>query len=133
MLEGRSQALVTLNYRDSKPIYEQIADQVKEQIMTGALVAGDALPSMRLLAKELRISVITTKRAYEELERDGFLENVPGKGCFVAPQNKELLREAQLRKVEDKLAQAVEEARKGAFSLEELHDMLDILYKGDEL
>lgn len=101
--------------------------------MTGALVAGDALPSMRLLAKELRISVITTKRAYEELERDGFLENVPGKGCFVAPQNKELLREAQLRKVEDKLAQAVEEARKGAFSLEELHDMLDILYKGDEL
>ena len=95
--------------------------------------SGSRSCSMRLLAKELRISVITTKRAYEELERDGFLENVPGKGCFVAPQNKELLREAQLRKVEDKLAQAVEEARKGAFSLEELHDMLDILYKGDEL
>ena len=79
--------------------------------MAGALAAGDALPSMRLLAKELRISVITTKRAYEELERDGFLENVPGKGCFVAPQNRELLREAQLRRVEEKLTQAIEEAR----------------------
>lgn len=101
--------------------------------MAGILATGDALPSMRLLAKELRISVITTKRAYEDLERDGFLENVPGKGCFVAPQNRELLREAQLRKVEEKLSQAVEEARKGAFPLGELHEMLDILYKGEEL
>ena len=101
--------------------------------MAGALAAGDALPSMRLLAKELRISVITTKRAYEELERDGFLENVPGKGCCVAPQNRELLRENQLRKVEGYLSQAAEEARKGAIPLEELHEMLDILYKGDEL
>ena len=118
---------IILSNASGKPIYEQIADQVKEQIMTGALAAGDALPSMRLLAKELRISVITTKRAYEELERDGFLENVPGKGCFVAPQNRELLREAQLRKVEERLAQAVEEARKGGFSLGELQEMLDIL------
>ena len=86
---------IIISNSSGKPIYEQIADQVKEQIMAGALAAGDALPSMRLLAKELRISVITTKRAYEELERDGFLENVPGKGCFVAPQNRELLREAQ--------------------------------------
>ena len=101
--------------------------------MTGALAAGEALPSMRLLARDLRISVITTKRAYEELERAGFLENVPGKGCFGAPQNRELLREAQLRNVEDRLTQAVEEARKGGFSLEELHELLDILYKGDEL
>ena len=124
---------IILSNASGKPIYEQIADQVKEQIMSGALSAGDALPSMRLLAKELRISVITTKRAYEELERDGFLENVPGKGCFVTPQNRELLREAQLRKVEEKLSQAVEEARKGAFPLEELHEMLDILYKGEEL
>jgi len=124
---------IILSNASGKPIYEQITDQVKEQIMAGTLPAGDALPSMRLLAKELRISVITTKRAYEELERDGFLENVPGKGCFVAPQNRELLREAQLRKVEEKLSQAVEEARKGAFPLEELHEMLDILYKGEEL
>ena len=124
---------IILSNASGKPIYEQISDQVKEQIMSGTLSAGDALPSMRLLAKELRISVITTKRAYEELERDGFLENVPGKGCFVAPQNRELLREAQLRKVEEKLSQAVEEARKGAFPLEELHEMLDLLYKGEEL
>ena len=116
---------IILSNTSGKPIYEQIADQVKEQIMTGALAAGDALPSMRLLARELRISVITTKRAYEE--------NVPGKGCFVAPQNRELLREALLRRVEDALSQAVEEARKGGFSLEELQEMLNLLYKGDDL
>ena len=124
---------IILSNSSGKPIYEQIAEQIKEQIMAGELAAGDALPSMRLLARDLRISVITTKRAYEELEREGFLDNVPGKGCFVAPQNRELLREAQLRKVEEKLSQAVDEARKGAFPLEELHELLDILYKGDEL
>ena len=124
---------IILSNSSGKPIYEQIADQIRSQIMSGALAAGDALPSMRLLAKELRISVITTKRAYEELERAGFLENVPGKGCFVAPQNRELIREAQLRTIEEMLSQAVEEARKGAFSLEELHELLDILYKGDQL
>ena len=120
---------IIISNSSGKPIYEQIADQVKEQIMAGALAAGDALPSMRLLAKELRISVISTKRAYEELERDGFLENVPGKGCFVAPQNRELLREAQLRRVEEKLTQAIEEARRGAVSLEELKEMLTELYQ----
>ena len=124
---------IILSNSSGKPIYEQIADQVREQILSGALSAGDALPSMRVLAKELRISVITTKRAYEELERDGFLDNVPGKGCFVAPQNLELLREAQLRRVEDVLAQAVDEARKGGFSLSELQELLTLLYQGDEL
>lgn len=124
---------IILSNSSGKPIYEQIADQVKEQILAGALSAGDALPSMRVLAKELRISVITTKRAYEELERDGFLDNVPGKGCFVAPQNRELLREAQLRRVEDVLALAVDEARKGGFSLSELQELLTLLYQGDEL
>lgn len=115
------------------PIYDQITRQMKGLILRGELKEGEALPSMRLLAKELRISVITTKRAYEELERDGFLENVPGKGCFVAPQNRELLREAQLRRVEDILAQAVDEARKGGFSLSELQELLTLLYQGDEL
>ena len=124
---------IILSNSSGKPIYEQIADQVREQILSGALSAGDALPSMRVLAKELRISVITTKRAYEELERDGFLDNVPGKGSFVAPQNRELLREAQLRRVEDVLAQAVDEARKGGFSLSELQELLTLLYQGDEL
>ena len=124
---------IILSNTSGKPIYTQIADQVKEQIMTGVLAPGEALPSMRLLARELRISVITTKRAYEDLERDGFLENVPGKGCFVAPQNRELLREAQLRRVEERLTRAVEEARKGGLSLAELQEMLNILYSGDDL
>ena len=123
---------IIISNASGKPIYEQITVQIKSQILSGALTAGDALPSMRTLAKELRISVITTKRAYEELEREGFLENVPGKGCFVAPQNRELLREAQLRRVEDILTQAVDEARKGGIPLEELQELLNLLYQGDE-
>lgn len=122
---------ILISNSGEKPIYEQITSQIKNLIIQGELAAGQALPSMRLLAKELRISVITTKRAYEELEREGFLENVPGKGCFVAPQNREFLREAQLRRVEERLAQAVDEARKGGFPLEELHELLDILYRGE--
>ena len=120
---------IILSNSSGKPIYEQIAAQVKEQILSGTLEMGEALPSMRLLARELRISVITTKRAYEELERDGFLENVPGKGCFVAAQNKELLRENQLRRVEEKLLEAIDEGRKGALSLEQLQEMLANLYQ----
>ena len=84
------------------PIYDQITRQVKGLILRGELREGEALPSMRLLAKELRISVITTKRAYEELERDGFLTTIPGKGCFVAPRNLELVREDTLRRMEEK-------------------------------
>ena len=122
---------IILSNSSGKPIYEQIADQVKEQIMTGALSAGDALPSMRLLAKELRISVITTKRAYEELEREGFLTTVPGKGCFVAARDLELVREETLRRVEEHLSQAVDLAKGGGVTLEELEQTLTILY-GDE-
>ena len=122
---------IILHNTGDKPIYEQIADQIKEQIMTGALAAGDALPSMRLLAKELRISVITTKRAYEELEREGFLTTVPGKGCFVAPRDLELVREDCLRRMEEQLSQAVATAKAGGISLEEMTSALDILY-GDE-
>ena len=122
---------IILSNSSGKPIYEQITDQIKEQIMTGTLAAGDALPSMRLLAKELRISVITTKRAYEELEREGFLTTVPGKGCFVAPRDLELVREDCLRRVEEHLSQAVEIAKGGGIPLSELTDALNILY-GDE-
>lgn len=111
-----------------KPIYEQIALQIKEQIMSGELSAGDALPSIRLLAKELRISVITTKRAYEELESEGFVETVPGKGSFVTRQNEELLRETRLRQVETHLADGVTEAKRGGISLEELREILYTLY-----
>ncbi len=113
------------------PIYEQIVRQLKGLILRGELREGDALPSMRLLAKELRISVITTKRAYEELERDGFLNTVPGKGCFVAPQDPGLAREDALRRMEEYLAQAVDVARGAGLSLAELTESLTILY-GDE-
>lgn len=114
------------------PIYDQITRQMKGLILRGELKEGEALPSMRLLAKELRISVITTKRAYEELERDGFLTTVPGKGCFVAPQNQETRREAVLCQIEEHLSQAVDAARAGAVGLDELTEMLSTLYK-DEL
>ena len=120
---------IILSNASGKPIYEQITDQIKEQIMAGALSAGDALPSMRLLAKELRISVITTKRAYEELEREGFITTVPGKGCFVAPRNLELVRENALRQVEEHLQRAVEAAKLGGIAAAEVRETLDILCK----
>ena len=123
---------IIISNSSGQPIYEQICRQIKGAVATGRLKPGEALPSIRALARDLRISVITTKRAYEELEREGFLENVPGKGCFVAPQNRELLREAQLRRVEGILTQAVDEARKGGIPLEELQELLNLLYQGDE-
>lgn len=123
---------ILLRNTGGQPIYEQIADQIKGQILDGSLAAGTALPSIRLLARDLRISVITTKRAYEELEREGLIQTVPGKGSFVAPQNRELLREAQLRRVETALNQAITEARRGGLTLAELREMLDLLYGGDD-
>ena len=118
---------IILHNTGDKPIYEQIADQIKEQIMTGALAAGDALPSMRLLAKELRISVITTKRAYEELERDGYINTVAGKGCFVAEQNLELAKENSLREIEEHLQTALELGRQCGLTAEDLRSMLLVL------
>lgn len=113
------------------PIYDQITRQVKDLILRGELREGEVLPSMRLLAKELRISVITTKRAYEELEREGFITTMPGKGCFVAPRNLELVREDALRRAEEHLSQAVDAAKAGGVTLEELTQALNLLY-GDE-
>ncbi len=111
------------------PIYEQITRQIKAHILQGALKEGDALPSMRLLARDLRISVITTKRAYEELERDGFITTVPGKGCFVAPQNPGLAREDAMRRMEEKLGEAVTIGKVAGLSLEEMTQALEILYR----
>ena len=113
------------------PIYDQITRQVKGLILRGELKEGEALPSMRLLARELRISVITTKRAYEELEREGFITTVPGKGCFVAPQDPALAREDALRRAEEHLAQAVDVAKTAGLTLSELTESLNLLY-GDE-
>lgn len=120
---------ILISNADARPIYEQIASQIKSFIMTGALQAGDALPSMRLLAKELRISVITTKRAYEDLERDGFVVTVAGKGCFVAPRNLELMREEHRKKVEEALTKAIEQAKAASIDLPELVEMLTLLYE----
>jgi len=114
------------------PIYEQITSQIKSKIMSGELIEGEALPSMRLLAKELRISVITTKRAYEDLERDGFIQSVPGKGSYVAGPDLDLIREEQLRTIEGHLTQAVEGAKSAGLSPDELTEMIHILFKGEE-
>lgn len=114
-----------------EPIYEQISRQIKEQILNGTLKEGDALPSMRSLALSMHISVITTKRAYEELERDGFIESYTGKGSFVCRQNTELLREEYLRQTEELLSQACEKAKQCGVSLEEMKEILDIIYGGN--
>ncbi len=113
------------------PIYEQIVTQVKNAILSGELAQGEALPSIRLLAKELRISVITTKRAYEELEREGFIVTMSGKGSFVAPQNMELVREEQRRAVEQHLSDAVAAAKTAGIGRQELADLLALLYEDD--
>lgn len=118
---------ITIRNTGEQPIYEQIAAQIKAEILSGALAEGEALPSMRLLAKELRISVITTKRAYEELERAGFLVSVPGKGSFVAAKNIELVREEHLRRIEALLREAVQTAASGGIGWEELYKMLDLI------
>ena len=123
---------IVISNSSDKPIYEQIASQIREQVLTGVLAAGDKLPSIRSLATQLRISAITTKRAYQDLEAQGYINTVPGKGCFVAGNNLELLREERLRKVEDSLARAVSEARSAGITTDELREMLDLLLEDDQ-
>lgn len=119
---------IIISNSSGEAIYEQIVSQIKAQIMSGKLSEGDALPSMRALAQSLRISVITTKRAYEELERSGFIVSVTGKGSFVKGQDKELVREEYLRQAEQLISQACDKARIGGITAEELHELVDILY-----
>ena len=113
------------------PIYEQIVRQVKSQIISGELAEGEALPSIRKLAHELQISVITTKRAYEELEKEGLLDTVGGKGTFVASQNQEFMREKRMKVVETKMTEALADARLMGVSFEELSEMLQLLWEED--
>ena len=118
---------IIIRNSSGQPIYDQIYEQIRAQIIAGTMQEGEALPSIRGLAKELRISVITTKRAYDELERDGFLYTVAGKGCFVAARDLELVREDNLRQIEEHLSAAVKLARQAAISRGELDRMLDLL------
>ena len=110
------------------PIYEQIEEQIKSQIMTGSLVAGEALPSMRVLAKELKISIITTKRAYEDLERDGYIESVTGKGSFVKAVNSDIVKENMMFEIQELLDKACDKAVIGKVTRDELKEMIDLLY-----
>lgn len=118
---------IIISNSSADPIYEQIVQQIKKEILTEELQEGEALPSIRSLAKELQISVITTKRAYAELEREGLIETVGGKGSFVAGQNKELLREKRLSILEEKLVEVIEEAKLLQISRRELTEMLEVL------
>lgn len=120
---------IIISNQCGQPIYEQIGSQIKNMIISGQLAAGDPLPSMRFLAKELRISVITTKRAYEELERDGFIVSITGKGSFVADKNTELIKEQQLRTIESQMQEIIKFAMLCGLTLPDLIDMLTLIYE----
>ena len=120
---------IIISNSSNKPIYEQVSSQIKNKIMNGTLEAGEMLPSMRALAKDLHISVITVQRAYEDLTRDGFIETVSGKGSFVASQNKEFIQEEQLRKAEELLQQVADIGRSHGISYEQMANILKVLYE----
>lgn len=120
---------IIISNSNGSPIYEQIYSQIKNLILNGTLKEGDPLPSMRSLAKDLRISVITTKRAYEELERDGFIETVMGKGSFVGSNNIEFIKEEHLRIVEENLLSAIDAAKLCDYSLNQMVEYLTLLYQ----
>lgn len=119
---------IIISNSSNKPIYEQITEQIKNKIVSNELKTGELLPSIRTLAKDLRISVITTKNAYDELEKEGFVETVPGKGTYVANKNVELIKEDQLAKIQDLLDTAVQLAKLSKISEQEVKNMLDILF-----
>ena len=120
---------IIISNSSRQPIYDQITSQVKSKILTGEMKEGDALPSMRFLAKELRISVITTKRAYDELEQEGFIYTIASKGCFVAPKNTELLREEMLKRIEEHIQEILKLAVSCNLSRQELIEMMELMSK----
>ncbi|MBM7715415.1 GntR family transcriptional regulator [Siminovitchia sp. FSL H7-0308] len=122
---------IIISNSSKAPIYEQIANQIKKLILTSQLKEGEPLPSMRQLAKDLQISVITTKRAYEELEKNGFIYSIVGKGSYVAEQNVEIIHEKKLKVMEEKLVDAIQNAKEMGISLSELKEMLTLLYEVD--
>ena len=120
---------IFIDNKSGAPIYDQIYSQIKNQIISGALQEDEALPSIRNLAKDLRISVITTKRAYDELEKEGFIYTLPAKGCFIAPKNVELLRETNLKKIEESMQQIMKLAASCNLSKEDIIEMFGILWE----
>jgi len=118
-----------IDNRSGAPIYDQIYNQIKDLIISGTLTENEPLPSIRILAKDMRISVVTTKRAYDELEREGFIYTVPAKGCFVAPQNTEILKEQNLKKIEEHILEVKKLASACKLEKNDIVDMINILYE----
>lgn len=129
--KGVKQLEILINNHASKPIYEQIADQIKTLIMNGELKAGEAIPSIRSMAKSLHISVLTVQKAYDSLQESGFIETTAGKGCFVSVQNQDFYLEEQQKKIEEYFIQAIETARCSGIKLEKLIRLLTLLYEED--
>ena len=123
---------IIISSNSSKPIYEQITSQMKALIMSGELQAGEAIPSMRSLAKTIHVSVITVQKAYEDLARDGFIETTVGRGSFVSSQNKDFIKEEKQKEIENHLQKAAELARENGISYEKVVKLLEIFYKEDE-
>jgi transcriptional regulator, gntR family len=122
---------IFIDNKSGTPIYDQIYSQIKDQIINGTLKEDEALPSIRNLAKDLRISVITTKRAYDELEREGFIYTIAAKGCFVAPKNLELIREQNLKKIEEYMRQIIKISASLKLNKQDIIQILDILFEED--
>ena len=122
---------IIISNSSNVPIYEQIKEQIKNKIVSNELKSGDLLPSIRSLAKDLRISVITTKSAYEELEREGYVETVPGKGTYVASKSTTIIREEQLKRIENLMGSIVSVAKISGISKKEVLDIVDILFEED--
>jgi len=123
---------IIISNSTSKPIYEQITSQIKQMIMSGELKSGESIPSMRLLAKSLHISVITVQKAYEDLQKDGFIETTVGKGSFVRADNKEYIQEEKQREIESFLQKAIELSKENGISLSKLIELLNIFYEEEK-
>ena len=123
---------IILSNASDRPIYEQITSQIKEMIMKGELKPGEPMPSMRRLARDLHVSVITTQRAYDDLQRDGFIVTVPAKGTFVSAQNQDFIREENLRRIEQLLGEALQLAGQSRIEIAQLEEMLRLLAETEE-
>ena len=130
-MRGENLEIVVSN-KASQPLYEQIASQIKAAIISGDLKAGDAIPSVRSLAKSLHISILTVQKAYATLQEDGFIETTAGKGCYVSAQNQDFYLEEQQKKIEERFAEAIEIARSSGISLNKLTELLALMYQEDE-